>query len=139
RARLYTRAETPPRIVAGVLSAETAEWAGAWADGMITINQPAARLHAILNAFRKRGGEGKPLLLQGHVSIGRDDSTARAHAFDQWRSNAVSAEEAAMLRMPEAFEAATRHVRPEDMDRHVLISADPKRHGAWLAEFVEMG
>jgi coenzyme F420-dependent glucose-6-phosphate dehydrogenase len=139
RARLYTRAETPPRLVAGALSVETAEWAGSWADGLITINKPVDELHEMLAAFHRGGGAGKPVLLQIHVSIATDEATAKANAFDQWRSNAITAEQAATLRTPEEFDAATQNVTPEDVEQHVLISADPQQHAAWLAEFSAMG
>jgi alkanesulfonate monooxygenase SsuD/methylene tetrahydromethanopterin reductase-like flavin-dependent oxidoreductase (luciferase family) len=139
RARLYTRAETPPRLVAGALSKETAAWAGSWADGLITINKPVSELREMLTAFRRGGGGGKPAILQIHVSIAGDAATAKANAFDQWRSNAITAEQAATLRTPEEFDAATQNVTPEDVAQHVLISADPKQHAAWLAEFSAMG
>ena len=138
-ARLYTRPPQAPDLVAGALSAETAEWTGGWADGLITINQPIEKLRQIIDAFHRGGGTGKPLRLQIHVSYARTEDEARANAFEQWRSNAVSAEQSANLRSPEEFEAATRGVRPEDMDKHVLISADPGRHAAWLNEFAAMG
>lgn len=139
RAKLYTRAEQHPKIMAGVLSKETAGWAGRWADGLITINQPTEKLVEIIDAFRSTGGEGKPLLLQVHVAIAHDDTAARAHALDQWRSNAVSSDAAANLTMPEEFERLTQNVQPEDMDRHVFISSDGAKHAAKLSEYAEMG
>ena len=138
-ARLYTRANQAPAVIAGVLSAETAEWAGSWADGLITVNQPADHLKGIVDAFRRGGGAGKPTFLQVHVSYAPTEDEARAHAFDQWRANAVSADQAANLRAPEDFETATANVRPGEMDKHVRISADPEQHVAWLMEYAELG
>ena len=37
------------------------------------------------------------------------------------------------------FDEAGRFVRPDDMDRAVLISSDTGRHAAWLAEYAELG
>ncbi|APO71726.1 hypothetical protein IE4872_PD01199 (plasmid) [Rhizobium gallicum] len=37
------------------------------------------------------------------------------------------------------FDDACRHVRPEDMDQHVRISADQADHIAWLGDDARMG
>jgi probable non-F420 flavinoid oxidoreductase len=138
-ARVHTLPEEPPRLVAGALSPETAQWAGSWADALITINQPKDNLRKIIDGFRRGGGEGKPLYLQTHVSIAGSDDEARANAFDQWRSNAVTAAVSETLRLPEEFDQACANVRPEDMDQHVRISADPRRHVEWLEADAAMG
>lgn len=138
QARLHTLPPQAPRMIAGALSAETAGWAGRWADGLITVNQDRASLAGIIEAFRGQGGKGQ-LLLQLHVSLAENEETARVNAFDQWRSNAITAETAENLRFPEEFDKAARNVRPEDMDRHVRISADPAEHRRWLEQYLEMG
>jgi alkanesulfonate monooxygenase SsuD/methylene tetrahydromethanopterin reductase-like flavin-dependent oxidoreductase (luciferase family) len=43
------------------------------------------------------------------------------------------------LETVEQFDLAAEHVRPEDLRRAVLVSADPGRHAAWLAELAELG
>lgn len=138
-ARLYTLPQDPPRIIAGALSPGTAEWAGGWADGLITINQPQEQLGKIVDAFRAGGGEGKPLYLQVHVSCASSDDAARSNAYEQWRSNAMTAAMAETLRSPEEFDAACSKVRPDDMDEHVRISSDPSEHIGWLEEYSAMG
>lgn len=138
-ARLYTLPRQLPRIIAGALSPQTAKWAGGWADGLITVNQPRDKLKEIVDAFRSGGGEGKPLLLQVHVSCAATDEDARANAFDQWRSNAITADIAETLRLPEEFEAATEKVTPGDMDQHVRISSSVAAHLEWLLEDFAMG
>ncbi|WJR65181.1 TIGR03885 family FMN-dependent LLM class oxidoreductase [Neorhizobium sp. CSC1952] len=138
-ARIHTLPEALPRLVAGALSPGTAEWAAGWADALITINQPRESLQEIVGAFRRGGGKGKPLYLQVHLSYARSDDEARANAFDQWRSNATTAAVSETLRLPEEFDQACVKVRPEDMDRHVRISADPHRHIEWLQADAAMG
>ena len=138
-ARIHTLPQELPRLVAGALSPKTAEWAGSWADALITINQPRESLREIIQAFRRGGGEGKPLYLQVHVSFASSDHEARANAFDQWRSNAVTTAVSETLRLPEEFDQACAKVRPEDMYHHVRISADPARHVEWLEGDVAMG
>ncbi|MFS8145071.1 TIGR03885 family FMN-dependent LLM class oxidoreductase [Rhizobium sp. BR 249] len=139
QARVHTLPHEIPRIVAGALSPSTAEWAGGWADALITINQPRDKLGEVVDAFRRGGGEGKPLYLQTHISIAGSEEEARANAFDQWRSNAISAAISETLRLPEEFDEACLKVRPEDMDEHVRISADPQRHVEWLKADAAMG
>lgn len=138
-ARIHTLPPDLPRLVAGALSPKTAEWAGGWADALITVNQPRENIREIIQAFRRGGGEGKPLYLQAHVSFASSDDEARANAFDQWRSNALAATISEMLRLPEEFDQACVKVRPEDMDHHVRISADPTRHIEWLEADAAMG
>lgn len=101
--------------------------------------QSTPRLEEIIDAFRFGGGNGKPLYLQAHVSYAKSQFEARANAYDQWRSNAVTAAMAEDLRLTGDFDDACRHVRPEDMDQHVRISADPADHIAWLGDDANMG
>jgi G6PDH family F420-dependent oxidoreductase len=138
-ARIHTLPAELPLLIAGALSPETAEWAGRWADGLITINQSPEQLERIVSAFRRGGGANKPLYLQAHVSYAHSEEEARANAFDQWRSNAISAAVAETLRLPKEFDDACSKVRPDDMDKHVRISADPRRHVKWLQADVDMG
>jgi coenzyme F420-dependent glucose-6-phosphate dehydrogenase len=138
-AKLYSFPDTPPLLLAAALSPETAEWAGSWADGLITVNKPREKLARIVEAFRKGGGEGKRIVLQAHLSYAASDATARANAHEQWRSNALPSSAAAELRSPAQFDAATAFVRPEDLDESVRISADTARHIAWLEEDLAQG
>lgn len=138
-ARLYTLPDRFPRLIGAALTPSTAAWAASWADGLITINQPRDKLEAIIDAFRANGGEGKQLILQTHLSFAGTDDEARSAAFDQWRSNAAAPVVTETLRSPEDFDAASLHVRPEDMDSHVRISSDIERHLDWIAADVAMG
>jgi probable non-F420 flavinoid oxidoreductase len=138
RARVWSLPEEPPRLVAGAMSAETAAWAAQWADGLITVNQPAEMLRRIIGAYRNAGGRGA-LHLQVHLSWARDDDTALAVAYDQWRSNCLPTNLAWELELPEQFEAATRHVPKDEVARNVLVSSDPSRLADRLREFQELG
>jgi G6PDH family F420-dependent oxidoreductase len=138
RARVWSLPEVPPRLVAGAMSPETAAWAGAWADGLITVNQPPDLLRRLVGAYRDAGGRGT-LHLQVHLSWASDDETALAVAHDKWRSNCLPTSLAWELATPEQFEAATRHVPPEEVARNVLVSSDPGRLAARLREFQELG
>jgi probable non-F420 flavinoid oxidoreductase len=139
RARLWSRPAEPPPLFGAAVSEATARLVGGWADGLITVNQPADRLASVLTAFREGGGEGKPAFLQVHVSYAETEDEALAIAHDQWRTNVFPAVLAWNLELPEQFDAAAAHVRPDDVKQAVLVSADPARHAADLAALAGLG
>jgi probable non-F420 flavinoid oxidoreductase len=139
RAKLWTLPAEPPPLLATAVSVETAAWAGEWADGLITINQPHDHLAGVIEAFRANGGEGKPVALQVHVSWAPDEAEALRIAHDQWRTNVFSPPLCWDLATVEQFDEAAKHVRPEDLHGAVLISADLDRHVQWLSELAELG
>jgi probable non-F420 flavinoid oxidoreductase len=139
RARLWTLPEVPPRLIGAALTEATARWCGGWADGLITVHQPAEQLRRMVEAFREGGGEGKPLIVQVKVAWASDDDTALAQAHDQWRTNVFASPLMADIESVEQFEVAATHVRPEDMHDSVFVSSDPGRHAELLHELVELG
>ena len=138
QARLYTLPEQPPAIIGAAVSAETAGWVGEWADGLITINQPMETLRRVVSAFRENGGEGKPVYLQVHLSYAGTDQEARDIAHDQWRSNVFAPPLPWDLELPEHFDEAAKHVRPEDVEQSVLCSSEPSWHLERLRALLEL-
>jgi probable non-F420 flavinoid oxidoreductase len=139
RARLWTAPPEPPVLVGAAVSAETAEWVGGWADGLITVNQEPSRLRTVLQAFRDGGGEGKPAYLQVHLSWAPTDEEALALAHEQWAANVFGAPLCWDLELPEQFDEAARYVRADDVRDSVLVSADPRWHLDRLHEFAGLG
>jgi probable non-F420 flavinoid oxidoreductase len=139
RARLWSRPASPPPLIGAAVSPETAAWVGGWADGLITVNQPADKLRRVVDAFRAGGGDGKPMNLQVHLAYAKDEAAALANAHQQWGSNLLDSALSWELELPEQFEAATRHVRPDDLRETVLISADPGQLTESLAAYAELG
>jgi len=138
-ARLYTRPSEPPLLLGAAISSETAEWVGAWADGLITTSRPPEELREVVDAFRRGGGGGKPMYLKVDVSYAPDEGEARRMAWEQWRFNLFENSVATSLRLPGMFDAASVYIRPEDMDKGVRISADPDDHIAWLRDDASLG
>ena len=138
-AKLWTRPETMPAIFGAALTEATARFVGTWADGMVTVQGPPDSLSGIIAAFRETAGADAPVYIQSHVSWASTDEEARANAFDQWRFNVTASDLGADLRSVRHFEAATAHVRPEDMDGAVRISADLGQHREWIAQDLELG
>jgi coenzyme F420-dependent glucose-6-phosphate dehydrogenase len=138
-ARLYTLPPVAPLLFGAAMTPETARLIAPWADGLITVSQPLEKLRPIVAAFREEGGAGKPMRLQVKVSYDADEERAKAGAHEQWRMLMFDSDVLAELKLPAQFEAASRHVRREDVERQVHCSADPQRHIDWLAGYVELG
>ena len=138
-ARLYTRPAEPIRVFIAAVTPATAKWGAAWADGLLTVSQSEDTLRSVIDAFRGGGGDGKPMILQAKVAWDRDDATALRRAHEQWRANIFASDVLATLETPAQFEAAAAFVTPEDVARHVRVSADASRHAEWIAEYAELG
>ena len=138
-AKLYTRPQTPPPVFAAALTPETAARAATWADGLLTLSMPEAKLRDVIVAFRDSGGGDKPVHLQVKLSYAEDETVARHEAHAQWRTNALEGEVSQELRTPRQFEDAARHLTVDDVCRAVRVSADLQRHVDWLAADLELG
>ncbi|MDY7226243.1 TIGR03885 family FMN-dependent LLM class oxidoreductase [Hyalangium rubrum] len=138
-AKLYTRPKEPPLLVGAAITAKTAEWVGSWADGLITISQPPEALRQVVEAFRRGGGEGKPMFLKVQVSYAADEAAARSGALEQWGSNIFPSSVLTDLRGPSQFAEAANTVRAQDLDRAVRISSSLQRHLDWLGEDARLG
>jgi probable non-F420 flavinoid oxidoreductase len=138
-AKLYSLPSQPPMIVGAALSPETAEWMGGWADGLITVAGEREAMQRIIDAFRRGGGEGKPIHLQAQLSFAKTKEDALRGAWEQWKSVQFPSPVLADLRMPALFDAAGEYVRPEDIAKKVRISDSVDEHLEWLAGDMEMG
>ena len=138
-AKLYTLPKTRPQLVGAAVSDKTAEWLGSWADALITTSRPPADARRIIEAFRRGGGEGKPVYLKVGLSYGKTDALARQGAHEQWRAVVFDNDLLTELRTPHEFEAAGKYVRPEDLDNNLRVSGDCARHLAWLEADLECG
>lgn len=138
-AKLYDRPGDPPRIVGAALSPETAEWMGGWADGLITVAGPRETMRRTVDAFRRGGGEGKPVFLQAQLSFAGTEEAALRGAWEQWRTVKLPSAVLADLRLPSQFDAVGEGVRPDEVKALMRVSADVERHLEWLRGDVEMG
>ncbi|MEB3337020.1 MAG: TIGR03885 family FMN-dependent LLM class oxidoreductase, partial [Leptolyngbyaceae bacterium] len=138
-AKLYTRPETPPPIIGAAITAQTAEWLGGWADGLITISRPPEKLKLVVDAFRRGGGTGKPMILKVQLSYAHNEATARQQAYEQWGTNVFKSVVMAELNTPEQFDATAEFVKLGELDERIRISADPQQHLEWLQEYIALG
>lgn len=138
RARVWTLPAEPPPLFATAVSAETAAWAAAWADGLATVAQDPAALRLVVDAYRAAGGAG-PCILQVHISLAESDETAFAIAREQWINGLLSPPVTWDLEQPEDFEAAMSGLDDQELRNAVLIDHDAVSLAARIAELVEIG
>jgi len=139
RAKLYTRPAEPPPLIGPAISVETARWAGGWADGLATANQPHEKLREMIAAFRGNGGEGKRLVVQVHLSWAPSEEEALQVAYEQWRTNVFAPPIPWDIELAEEFDRLAEEVTPEKVRETVLVSADLDQHVDWLQELASLG
>ena len=138
-AKLYTRPARPPLLIAAALTAETARWAGGWADGLVTVAGPPDALRTMVDAFREGGGGGKPLFLQVALSYAKAEDQAVRAAHREWRQAGLDGRQLADLRTPEEFDRACAGVTPDDVRAKLRVSSSVDQHVEWLSKDVELG
>ena len=138
RARVWTLPDVAPTLLAAAVSAETAGWAAAWADGLATVNQSHDDLRAVLAAYRGNGGRGRTIL-QLHVSYAASEERAMAIAHDQWRSNVFPPPLCWDLDSVEAFDLASQEVSTDQVRDSVLVSSDLGVHAKAIRDYLDLG
>jgi probable non-F420 flavinoid oxidoreductase len=138
RARVWERADPVPLLVAPVVSVESASRVAAWADGLVTVNQPVEVLRDVIDAYRDAGGRGR-LALQVHLSWAESEDEALATAHDQWAANVVGPPLSWDIETPEAFDTIAQQIPLEAVRGAVRVSADLGRHREWLQEYAALG
>ena len=138
QARIWEVPDTPPQLIAPAISVETARRAAAWADGLVTVNQPAGKLKEMLAAYRSNGGRGKAIL-QVHLSWAPGEDEATAVALDQWRTNTFDPPIPWDLPTAGHFDGVGNHVGEDQVRKTVNISASLDRHVEWLAGYADLG
>ncbi|WP_226344118.1 TIGR03885 family FMN-dependent LLM class oxidoreductase [Agilicoccus flavus] len=138
RARLWDLPQERPRLVAPVVSVESATRVAAWADALITINQPVEKLRDIIDAYRAADGRG-PISLQVHLSWAPAADEAEAIAWDQWRSNVFAPPVCWDTETHEGFDTMAEHVTMDSVHQSVVVSHDLSEHRDRLAEFGGLG
>ncbi|MFL6576540.1 MAG: TIGR03885 family FMN-dependent LLM class oxidoreductase [Povalibacter sp.] len=138
-AKVWSRPEQPTQIVGAATSEATAEWLGSWADGLLTAGSSSQTVRPLIEAFKRGGGEGKPIHLKVDLSFASTEAEALTNAHSQWRFNVLGGDANWELSSPAHFDQATRFIRPEDMRSSVLISSEPDQFVEWLRGLARLG
>ena len=112
RGRLWTLPDAVPPLIGPAVTPATAARHAAWADGLVTVNQPLDTLRQVLDAYRDAGGRGAARL-QVHLSWAPTDDEALAIAHDQWRSNVHGPPVSWDTETVEAFDTMAQTVTPD--------------------------
>lgn len=123
-ARIYTLPDEPPPVHVAVSGERSIALAAEHGHGMIAI-QPDPELVA---KFETRAGSGRPKIGQVAVSVHDDVAAARRIALERFRFSAGGWKVMAELPNPVNFEAATAHVREQDIAENVSCGPDPEPH-----------
>ncbi len=134
-ARLYTLPDVPPPLYIAVGGKRGAEQAARLGDGMIG-TEPE---RALLTAFDKAGGSGKPRYAELTVCWAKDESTARRIAHEHWPTSGMESSLSWELPLPAHFEAVAKLVTEDEIAESITCGPDPKRHLAAIRKYAEAG
>lgn len=138
RATLWDLPDPVPLLVGPAVSVDSAARVAAWADGLVTVNQPVDTLRDVLAAYRSAGGRGRTAL-QVHLSWAPTEAEALAVAHDQWAGNVFGPPISWDVETAEAFDVLWGQVEPDAVRDAVRVSADFAQHREWLAEYADLG
>jgi G6PDH family F420-dependent oxidoreductase len=133
RARVFTLPEEPPPIHVAASGTQSIALAGRAGGGMIA-TQPLAEL---TRDFDAATGGDRPKYGQIAVSLDDDEAHARRLAHECFRFAAPGWKVMAELANPVNFEAATAHVREEDVAEMIPCGPDLDRHAEAIRQWTD--
>jgi coenzyme F420-dependent glucose-6-phosphate dehydrogenase len=134
-ARLYTLPDVLPPLFVAAGGTRGAEQAGRLGDGLIgTEPEPA-----LLAAFDKAGGAGKPRYAEVTVCWAKDEATGRRIAREHWPTSAMESSLSWELPLPMHFEAVAQLVTEEQVAESITCGPDPAKHLAAIRKYADAG
>jgi G6PDH family F420-dependent oxidoreductase len=135
RAKLFDLPDKPVPIGIAVSGAESISLAAERADCMIATEPDGA----LVDGFNQAGGAGKPRYGQLPVCYDADVAQARARAVRLWRWGTPGWHVMSELPDPRAFDAATSHIREDDLADLVPCGPDVAVHVKAAKQFIDAG
>jgi G6PDH family F420-dependent oxidoreductase len=135
-AKIYDLPERSLRLtvaVSGPATLDLAERVGA--DGIVA-TQPDASL---VDGWVKRGGSAEQTWTEVPFAWAADDDAGLRLAHERFRFGGLGWAVMSELPTPRSFDAACRHVRPEDVAETVPYGPDPGRYVEAVCRFVDAG
>jgi coenzyme F420-dependent glucose-6-phosphate dehydrogenase len=96
-------------------------------------------LKETVEAFRRGGGKGKPMILKVQLSYAHDEEEAIKGAYDQWRTNIFQGTVLGDLYKVEQFDALGEFVTIEKLKEMVNISSDVQVHIDLIKSYKDLG
>jgi G6PDH family F420-dependent oxidoreductase len=134
-ARIYTLPDEPPPVHVAVSGSESIALAARAGGGMVAV-QPNAEL---THKFDAAAGGGKPKYGQIAVSVDDDEARARRFAHERFRFSVPGWKVMSELPNPINFEAATAHVREEDVAESISCGPDLDHHAEAIRQWTDAG
>lgn len=134
QARIFSLPDEPPPIAVAVGGSKVAELAGERAAAMIGV-APKAEL---LEKFAAAGGAGKPRYGQLTVCWAKSEDEGRRTALEHWANTGLSGDISWELKTTELFEAASKSVRLEDLEK-LPCGPDPEPYLEAIREYEQAG
>jgi coenzyme F420-dependent glucose-6-phosphate dehydrogenase len=119
--RLFSLPEHKPPLFCAAITDKTAAWAGAWADGLLTVADGPEAVKKRIRLFHEKAGAEKPVYVQLAFSYDRSKREALENAWEQWKTNMLPPHQLADLETPEQFEKATRHITMQEVAEKINI------------------
>lgn len=141
--RLWTTPVKPPPVLLAVAGPVAARRAASVADGMITMRTADRRLEEMLDRFEEGVAHSSSAavrhrMIQLHVSWADTRDQALSYAAEQWPQGGLQFP-TADVRSPYDFARIVRHVRNEDLESRMLISADAQEHIEHIQHYANLG
>lgn len=140
-AKLYSRPESPPRLMVAASGERAAELAGRIGDGLIS-TAPVRELVEIFDRSRAEAGRGAgdaPRFGRLAACWAGDEARARRVAREWWPSSVLHGELSVELPSPAVFEQATRDVTEVQLAGSIVCGPGPARHDAVIEAFNQVG
>jgi G6PDH family F420-dependent oxidoreductase len=134
-ARLYDLPEERIPIIVGVSGPASVALAAANADGIMT-TEPSSEL---VEGFRSQSGKQGPCYVETLLAYAGAKQEGLETAHRHFRFSPLGWPANTELPSVEAFEKATRFVRPEDLIQSIAVGPDAEDHVETVRKAVEAG
>jgi coenzyme F420-dependent glucose-6-phosphate dehydrogenase len=135
QARIYTLPDRPPPIYMAAMGKRSAEMAGRFTDGLISV----APARDTVQAFDRASGSRKPRYGQLKVCWAEREEQARDTVMKVWPLSGLPSVLNTELATPAQFEQAAATVEPGDLEGKVVLGPDPEKHLEGLRQFAQAG
>jgi len=134
-ARLYDLPDKPIPIMVGVSGPHSVSLAANKADGIMTTEPNAA----LVKDFKAKGKANAPCYSEAVLAYAQSEEEGLRVAHDRFRFSSLGWAVNSELPAVQGFEAATRHIRPDDLKDDIAYGPDPEAHLALVRKYVDAG
>ena len=134
-AKLYDAPASPVQVTVGVSGEKSVALAAEKADGIMATSADAE----LLKMFHAKSGKRGPAYGEVTLAWAPSVEEGRRIAHDRFRFSAFEWSVNSELRDVEGFEAATKYVRPEDLEGSIPAGPDPEVHLKAVRKWTDAG